>query len=72
MGDEASRLMDGNEDSDFQWTIIDSVHTYMALRASSGIAFLLLLVLPFCVAFLLLLLSAGTAVSTAGQQKKAS
>jgi hypothetical protein len=44
----------------------------MALRASSGIAFLLLLVLPFCVAFLLLLLSAGTAVSTAGQQKKAS
>lgn len=65
MGDEASRLMDGNEDSDFQWTIIDSVHTYMALRASSGIAFLLLLVLP-------LLLSAETAVSTAGQQKKAS
>jgi hypothetical protein len=37
----------------------------MALRASSGIAFLLLLVLP-------LLLSAETAVSTAGQQKKAS
>ena len=65
MGDEASRLMDGNEDSDFQWTIIDSVHTYMALRASSGIAFLLLLVLP-------LLLSAETAVSTAGQPKKAS
>ena len=25
VGDEASRLMDGNEDSDFQWTIIDSV-----------------------------------------------